>query len=84
MSLRSTRPEKERRFFHRIGAMSDHDPVDVGSGQHLVGALGKLGPYGVVHVLAADVRDLLAVEPGKLLMPGAPLMRASIDSEPAL
>ena len=56
-----------RRFLDRVGAMRDDHAGDVRHGDQLVDAAGQLQPHLVVHVLGADVRDLLAAQIGELL-----------------
>ena len=55
------------RLLDRVGAVRDDDAGDVGHRDQLVDAAGELEPHLVVHVLRADVRDLLAAQVGELL-----------------
>ena len=54
-------------LFHRVGAVGDDDAVDVLGLQEDVHAVGQLEPDLIVHVLAADVDQLLAGDLGELV-----------------
>ena len=59
--------EKVAGLLGRVRAVRDHDAVGVLGGEHFIEAVGELEPHLVVHVLAADVDDLLAGDVGDVL-----------------
>ena len=59
--------EEEPRLLERVRPVRHDDAVHVGLREELVRAPGELAPHDVVHVLAADGGDLLAVELRELL-----------------
>ena len=57
-------------LLHPVGAVGDHDGIHIRLRQQLIHALGALEPHFVVHVLAADIHDLLATDVGQVAQPG--------------